>query len=370
MENTQTTTTPPTAPTTSDDNSLESSMMEMFNAATETVPQETQPQADAATTEAPEAKTDDRARDGSGKFVKKDEAATEQPATEQSAQQKATEQPAVEQPAATTELRAPSSWSATAKSEFAKLNPVVQKEVAKREEDFHKGIEQYKESANFANNMRQVIRPFEQTLRQLNATPEQAVHELLKAEHLMRTLPPEQKTAYFYQLANQYGVQLQPQQQSEQQHVDPTVQALQQQVGQLTTHINQVQQREQQYAAQQKRAADQQAQTELQTFAKDPKSMYLENVREDMALLLQEGRATDLQDAYDKACWQNPEIRQILLQQQIQASGNKRIEEAKQKAANAKRAGFDVVGQGSVAAGDRAMSLEEELMSRYTSTSN
>ena len=54
----------------------------------------------------------------------------------------------------------------------------------------------------------------------------------------------------------------------------------------------------------------------LEAALKD--AVHFEAVREDMAALLQAGRAKDLKDAYDMAVYANPQTRQALLEQQRQ----------------------------------------------------
>jgi hypothetical protein len=54
--------------------------------------------------------------------------------------------------------------------------------------------------------------------------------------------------------------------------------------------------------------------SELSEFAKTAE--HFEAVRDDMAALLQAGRASDLKTAYDMAVYANPQTRQTLLEQQ------------------------------------------------------
>jgi hypothetical protein len=57
-------------------------------------------------------------------------------------------------------------------------------------------------------------------------------------------------------------------------------------------------------------------QSEIQRFASDPKHTFFENVKADMGRLMNSGYAEGLDDAYEKACWANPEIRNLLIKQQ------------------------------------------------------
>ncbi|MET4529152.1 hypothetical protein [Bradyrhizobium sp. JR18.2] len=60
----------------------------------------------------------------------------------------------------------------------------------------------------------------------------------------------------------------------------------------------------------------------IKQFGSDPKNQFFENVRQDMTRLLQAGAAETLEDAYDKACWANPEIRNLLIKQQAPAAAS------------------------------------------------
>jgi hypothetical protein len=60
----------------------------------------------------------------------------------------------------------------------------------------------------------------------------------------------------------------------------------------------------------------------IKQFGSDPKNQFFENVRQDMTRLLQAGAAETLEDAYDKACWANPEIRNLLIKQQTVAASD------------------------------------------------
>jgi hypothetical protein len=222
---------------------------------------------------------------------------------------------------------APNTWKKEAAAQWAALPPDIKAEIQRREADVHKGIAQYKEAATFGHSMDKAIQPYAQTLQQLGVTPDQAIGELMAADHKLRYGSPTDKQAYFLQLAQNYGIDLGAVQQyaDNQPYVDPTTQALQQQVQQLQGWIqNQTQ------TAQQ---AEQQAlHSEIATFANDPSNKYFDSVKPHMSALLQAGQATDLKDAYDQAVFANPQTRALVLAEQQAATVNAN----KQKAQAAK----------------------------------
>lgn len=285
-----------------------------------------------------------RARDEDGKFAKaeKEEVAEAKPDTKP-AKKKAEKTESVEvhaestviQPVETntevkpaTDIRAPSSWGAEGKAKFATLDPAIQKEVLKREEDFHRGIEQYKTKAGFADNIYREIAPYEAMLRSEGASPEAAVRHLFSAAYTLRTGTPQQKMQLISSVAQMYGVEMP--QGGEESNIDPTVYALQQQVQQLQTTLQQGQQ-------QQETATTQTLSNEIEQFKADPQNIYFENVKQDMAALLQAGRATNLKEAYDMATWARPDVREQMLAKQSRTAEEKRIAEATQAAVAAKK---------------------------------
>lgn len=261
------------------------------------------------------------------------------------------EAPATQNPSAA--LSPPASWSIEAKGKFAALDPIAQKEVLKREDDFHKGIGEYKEHAKSYRDMMQVINPYMPLIQAAGGTPTSVIQNMLNTAYQLQQNPQ----AAIQALAKQYNVTVTPPQDGEQQ-VDPVLQQLRQELTELKSGLTQGQQAQQDEL---NRAAN----DTLLKFKSDPKNVYFEDVKNLMASLIQNGEAKDVPDAYDKACWANPQVRAQRLQQEAAASEQKRIQEAKQKAANAKRASFDVSGSGAVSNGKSEMSLREQLEAAF-----
>lgn len=252
--------------------------------------------------EAPQVEAEEkpaRARDEAGRFTAAELA--QQAAAKEA--EKPVEQVPTEQPA----KKAPSSWKKEAAAEFDKLPPHVQDEVLRRETDFHKGIEGFKSHADLGRTIERTLQPYMQTIQQLGVTPDVAISSLLKADAGLRYGTPEQKAAHLAGLAQTYGIDIGQVAQVPQK--DPYTFQLEQRLQQLQQQQEQFQQSQQE---QQREALN----SELQAFAATAE--HFEAVKEDMAALLQAGRASDLKDAYDKAVYANPQTRQALLEQQRQ----------------------------------------------------
>lgn len=257
---------------------------------------------------------------------------------------------APEAPAAETlpDLRVPSSWDAESKAAFQSVLPRLGKEkefdrllrqALKREDDFHKGINEYKGYKDKWSEVDQVLQPYQATLQSLGLKSTDVIRDAMAADHALRYGAPQQKSQAFQRLAEHYGIDLKSLGQP-QQNADPTVSALQRELYDLKTRV---QSRDSQ-AEQHTRA---QTLAELEAFEKDPAHMYYADVKPEMAALLESGTAKDLKDAYDRAVYANPKVRTLVLEQQKKVEEAKRIEDQKRKAANAQRASFDVTGGGS-----------------------
>jgi gas vesicle protein len=278
---------------------------------------------------ASETPTEARARDEQGKFAPKEQEAREAAPTPEPAEPKP-------------ERRAPSSWKPAAQEAFLKadrgepLTPeevrILTAEAERRESDFHKGVESFKTHAQKARAYEQAIAPYQQTLNQLGVDAPTAISKLLQADHTLRYADPVAKAQYFQSLAQQYGIDLGQVQNVQPQ--DPQTQYLMQQLNEL----RQTQQMWQNSIQEQERSK---ANHELESFATSDKA-HFEAVRNDMADLLEAGKAQSLEQAYEMAIWMRPDVRQTLIEQQrIEAQRNY---EQQQRTQRAKTASVSVKG--------------------------
>lgn len=279
-----------------------------------------------------ETSAEQRARDEAGRFAAKEKAPEPTPPVEEAKP-----------------IKAPSSWKPAAQEAYLKaergeaLTPeevrILTNEANRRESDFHRGVEEFKTHAQKARAYEAVIAPYQQTFQSLGVDAPTAIGALLKADHTLRYSDPATKAQYFQQLAQQYGVNLEQIQNPPQ--YDPQTQYLMQQLNELrqtqAQWHNSIQQQEQTRANQ-----------ELEQFSQAGNA-HFEAVRNDMADLLETGKATSLQDAYEKAVWMNPDIRQSLIEQQRSEAQKKAMAEA--QAIRAKTAAVSVKGSSPSAGG-------------------
>lgn len=288
----------------------------------------------------------DRNRDKVGKFAKeraRTEAAPLAPNGE--ADQDAQENPVIVDPnapaappvATPSQYQPPSSFTSEGKAAFAKASPEMQKEVLKREADFHKHFQQSQPAVKYAETMYSAVKPYEQTFRQMGAEPVDAIKALLATDHKMRHGSPQEKMQGLAILVKEYGIDL-SQGMPEQQPMDPHVEYLQQQNRQAMQAAQQAQQQVQElqstFAQQQKTAEDAQMQSVI-----DQASKTMPHIRElgheikaivDAQAL--RGNEITLDQAYEAALWQSPKHRQELL---VKQQAEKQAEDAKRREAEA-----------------------------------
>lgn len=270
--------------------------------------------------ETEEVTTEGRQRDEKGRFAPKEKPAEEVPEVVEA------------QPDPVPEKKAPSSWRPEAQQAFVKaargepLTPeearIVAEEAERRESDFHKGIQTYKEAATFGRELHQAFTPHAEFLQEIRATPSQAVGVLMNTARILYQGTPEQKAREVADMCHRHGIDIASL--AEIPPVDPTIRALQAEVQRLSQFVSGAQQQPEQPAI------DPSLVNEVQQFkATNP---HFDAVREDMAFLLESGRASGMQDAYDKAVRMNDRLWQESQAQQRAQAEAKAKQEAAQRA--------------------------------------
>ena len=240
--------------------------------------------------EAPEEGEKGPARGPDGKFVAK----TDEPAQD-AAQQPLNE---VAEPPSQAVTRPPSSWAPAAKAEFDKLPESVRQAVMKREQEIDSGLRRKSEELKRYEPLEQALAPHRQKWALAGVDEATAVKQLLAASDWLDRDPQ----AALAHLARQYGVNLQAQ------PGQPQAQPEQSQAPQYTALERQLQELRQQITSQ----SEATLQSQIDAFAADPANLYFENVRSEMAKLIESGMAKTLPEAYEMACNMRPDIRPLL----------------------------------------------------------
>ena len=322
---------------------------------------------------APVEAKDDRPRDEHGRFLPKSEAKEEQKSEVKDETPKAevevTEKPAEEpKPVVEGVDLPPSTWTPAAKAAYRELPEVVRKEIRKRESDFTRGINQYKQAADEGGKLAEAVKPFQHILQAENATPESAVRNALGMIANLRSGTPQERANYVLWLGQQYGADFSSLGATQQEGQD-VQRMIQQAVAQAVQPYTQQFQQLTQERERQQQEAQQQIRSQIEAFrtATDekgsPKHIYFDNVWGLMVPLLQTRQAQNLEQAYEMACHAHPEVRTALSAERQRQDEAKRLEEARRKAADAARAtAVNVTGQGGVGIADTSkLSLRDEL---------
>ena len=177
-----------------------------------------------------------------------------------------------EQPAAPA-VRLPKGWKQEALDKFATLDPEIQAEVLQREDDFLKGIEQYKQAAQYAKVVQDMLKPMEPLFQARGLNPLNHLQSVIEADRQIASAQtPEQKVELFRQLAHYYGVQID----------DSLFHAEDSTVGALRNEINGLKTAWQSQAELVQKQELEKINNEIQTFINDPANKHFNALQHDI----------------------------------------------------------------------------------------
>lgn len=108
-------------------------------------------------------------------------------------------------PAAAAPRVAPKSWAKEMHEHWGRLDPAVQEYLEKREGDFHKGIEQYREYHATGKALNEVLLPYRPMIQAAGLDDAKAVAALLSAHYRLTQGPTESRRAAYLQLGQELG---------------------------------------------------------------------------------------------------------------------------------------------------------------------
>ncbi len=227
--------------------------------------------------------------------------------------------------------RVPPGWSAEAKSQFATLPGEVQAAITKREQEVDNGfhvLQDYKGLEEFTPLIRQAGMTHADVMRRAIDWEKALIHDPVNTVvHVARmagvnlhALVNGQMDHVLQRSSQQAGPQPGLQQGGPQPrpvNVEATVE-----------HVL--------------RKRD--TETQVDAFLSDPANAHADDVLDDMIALINAGRASSLQDAYDAACWMRPDIRRQLISQTAQAPVHQQQAQRAAAADQARRASRSISG--------------------------
>lgn len=190
-----------------------------------------------------------------------------------------------------------------------------------RESEYKKGVSTYKAEADRAREYEDAIAPFAPELQKRNINPAKYIQSLAQADQILTNAPYEQKVQIFQRLAQDYGIQLNGNGQTQQ--VDPYAQQLMNQLNMVNQEVSTIKGR---FAEEE----NQRLMGEIESVRSDVENFpHFDVVREEMAQLLELGKAQDLKTAYKKAVRMNDEVWEL--------EQEKLLKDAKQSAIKAQQ---------------------------------
>ena len=300
---------------------------------------------------------------------------TEEPAKEAPAEDKAPKEPAKaaaepakEEPKPDGKLEAPARWTKEEKEEFEALDPGIQRILLNRnkglEGAYTKQMQQIAQERQRYNGIEQALAPHRQSWngtgwddatalknimgywQHAQSNPMEFIEQFAQARGLdlaSHFAPSTEEILAYLNQGEEAGdipqAGMHPDVARQMETLKNETQQLRQQLQQQQGYISNTEQQRMQAT----RAA---ASRELEEFQSavdengNPKYEFLDDLRSDMAQLLGNGLAQDLSEAYDKAMWMRPDIRQkvtesMQMQQQRELERKIREEGARAKAASA-----------------------------------
>lgn len=225
--------------------------------------------------------------------------------------------------------RAPVNWDPATREHWAGLPPEVQAQVLKREQEITETLGRTTKAREFAEQWQGLVQPYTGLMAAQNATPYQAVDRLLQIGAGLAMGNPTQKADIIKNLINQYQVDLPT---LDNMLADPNAVPPVDVAGEVS---RQMQMMQQQQRNTQQQAEAQQFKTEMEQFAADPNNEFFEDVRNDMADLMDmaasRGQQLTLADAYTKACGLNDQVSKVLAQRAAAEAARKNKKEVKKK---------------------------------------
>jgi hypothetical protein len=260
-----------------------------------------------------EVSQDEPVRDEKGRFVSKEET----PAKEASSEDIAEDEVAPEQSQESHEeadIPKPTTWKKDLLplwDKIAKGETLTPEESRKhleylnqRENEFKKGVSVYKAEAERAKALEEAINPFVPELQAQGIHPAAWISNLGRAHMILTKAPYDQKVQMFHRLAQDYGVNLNSVSQptAELTPQDAYTQQLMQQLYQVNQEVSTIKSRFEMEEQQRLSNEIERVRSDRERFP------HFDMVREEMAQLLELGKAQDLETAYTKAVRLNDEV--------------------------------------------------------------
>ena len=209
----------------------------------------------------------------------------------------------------------PKSWRKDMAPHWEKADPAIHEYVYNREAQVMRGLQEYQAGYQQWDNL---IKPFAPIFQQNPDVQPVALMQGLMNTHLQflnPSLPQAKKAEMLRGIAQEYGIDLGPAPAPGE--IDPRFGSLEQRILAAEQRASKAEQLAQQQAQNAYNAGVAEQAKVVEAFAKDPKNEYFTEVGNDIFRFIQTGAATDLQSAYELACYANPAVRAKIQAKQL-----------------------------------------------------
>ena len=219
--------------------------------------------------------------------------------------------------------KAPASWRPEVREHWAKLPESVRSEVARRETEVQRTLQETAQARQYADAISRTFQPYEAYIKAEGANPMQVIDNLMGTAVRLRTATGPELANLMAGMVQQFGTgrfgqpfidMLDSALAGNAPRQDPAQMQIQQTIQQQLAPVQQFMSQFQQAQAAQQAQVAQQAMSEVETFIS--KVEFGNDVRNEMADLMEvsarRGQQLSMQDAYKQACMMNPQVRSAL----------------------------------------------------------
>jgi hypothetical protein len=277
-------------------------------------------------------------RDALGRFAPRRDTPPAPPAAPAPSAQAPAPSPQPELPRHLT--RPPASWSPQETQHWDKLPVEAREAVARRETEVQRVMQESAAARQGLSQLQEVLSPYLPNIQAANGGDVVgSIKTFFDYDNRLRHGTQIDKARAITSLIKGYGIDISTldtelagaQHSPEQAQQTAIQQALARELAPVRQFLAEQQRNQHEHQLALAHEVDQ----NLQSFAGDPAHRFYNHVRADMADLLEitnaQGRRMTLNEAYERACWQNPEIRNILIAGQ-QSAGAQAQHQAAQRA--------------------------------------
>jgi len=220
--------------------------------------------------------------------------------------------------------RPPSGWTPKARENWGALPLDIRQEIIRREENALVGVQKLQSEYAPLRELRQHMEPVLRELHSIGVNPSEHLDRVMNTERVLRTADLPTKFDALMSIADDYGI--------------PLRDIINRSVGQEVLRSPQqgapIHPEIQRELAEIRgwREEQQQAMVANEVMGFGSQQEFFHDARYAMADLIERGLASSLQDAYEKAIWMIPDVRDVLMDRKTRGSAGSAVQNRQAKA--------------------------------------